>query len=82
MRYKLKNYELNDMQKDVLCEIGNIGRGNAASALAEILTDRVDMTVPYLRFVDVNEIAELLGGPEKEVVGILLNMTEERHSAC
>ena len=73
----MKSYELNEMQKDVLREIGNIGGGNAASALAEILTDRVDMTVPYLRFVDVNEIAEILGGAEKEVVGILLKMTGE-----
>lgn len=73
----MKSYELNEMQKDVLREISNIGGGNAATALAELLTQRVDMTVPYLRFVDVNEIADILGGPENEVVGILLKMTDD-----
>jgi chemotaxis protein CheC len=73
----LKNYNLDDMQKDVLREIGNIGGGNAATALASILTDRVDMSVPFLRFVGVNEIAEILGGPEMEAVGILVNMTDD-----
>ena len=73
----MKNYNLDDMQKDVLREIGNIGGGNAATALASILTDRVDMSVPFLRFVGVNEIAEILGGPEMEAVGILVNMTDD-----
>ena len=36
----LTNYEeLNDAQIDVLREIGNIGAGNAATALATILTN-------------------------------------------
>lgn len=71
------NYELNEIQKDVLREIGNIGGGNAATALSSLLTDRVNMTVPFLRMVGVNEIAELLGGPGKEVVGILVFMTDD-----
>jgi chemotaxis protein CheC len=73
----MKNYDLDEMQKDVLREIGNIGGGTAAAALASILIDRVDMSVPSLRFVEANEIAEILGGPEKEAVGILVNMTDD-----
>ena len=73
----MKNYELNDMQKDVMREVGNIGGGNAATALASILTDKVDMSLPFLRIVGVNEIAEVLGGPDMEAVGILVNMTDD-----
>lgn len=74
----MKTYDsLNDTQKDVLKEIGNIGGGNAATALSSILTGRVDMSVPKLRIVGVNEIAAVLGGPEKEVVGILVPMEHE-----
>lgn len=73
---RMENYEsLNDTQKDVLREIGNIGGGNAATALSSILTGRVDMSLPELRIVNVGEIASLLGGPEREVVGILVPMT-------
>ena len=68
---------LSDMQKDVLREIGNIGGGNAATALSSILTDRVDMSLPDLRIIGVNEMVELLGGPENEIVGILVSMADE-----
>lgn len=74
----MKTYDsLNDTQKDVLREIGNIGGGNAATALSSILTGRVDMSVPNLRIVGVNDIAEILGGPEKQVVGILVPMEND-----
>lgn len=74
----MKDYlNLNDTQKDVLREIGNIGGGNAATALSSILTGRVDMSLPELRIVDINEISTLLGGPEKQVVGILVPMDNE-----
>jgi chemotaxis protein CheC len=73
----LDNYEnLNEIQLSVLSEIGNIGGGNAATALSTILSDRVAMSVPDLKIIDVSTIAGILGGPENEVVGILLNMTE------
>ena len=72
----MKNYEsLNDMEKDVLREIGNIGGGNAATALSDILSDRVDMTVPKLSIINVSDVAEILGGPENEVVGVLVTMS-------
>lgn len=74
----MENFEnLSDSQKDVLREIGNIGGGNAATALSSILTGRVDMSVPELRIVDVGEISSLLGGPERQVVGILVQMTDD-----
>lgn len=74
----MENFEnLNDTQKDVLREIGNIGGGNAATALSSILTGRVDMSLPELRIVGVNEISMLLGGPEREVVGILVPMDND-----
>lgn len=66
--------ELNENQKDVLREIGNIGGGNAATALASILSGKVDMSVPQLNIVGVDSISELLGGPEMEIVGILVSM--------
>lgn len=70
---KIEN--LNSYQLDVLREIGNIGAGNAATALACLLADKVDMTVPVLEIVDMDEATSSLGGPENPVVGILLAMS-------
>lgn len=70
------DYEhLNEFQLSVLTEIGNIGAGNAATSLSDILTDRIMMSVPDLRIIDVSDMATILGGPENEIAGILLNMT-------
>ena len=42
----MENYEqLNDLQIDVLREIGNIGAGNAATALATMLDEKVGNAV-------------------------------------
>jgi len=74
----MENYDnINDTQKDVLREIGNIGGGNAATALSSILTGRVDMSLPELRIVSVSEISMMLGGPENQVVGILVPMAND-----
>jgi chemotaxis protein CheC len=66
--------ELNSIQIDVLKEIGNIGAGNAATALAKLLNKKIDMTVPKIRIMEFNEVNTILGEEEMLVVGILLTM--------
>ena len=42
---------LNDIQFDVLKEIGNIGAGNATTALAKMMNMKIDMNVPRVELV-------------------------------
>lgn len=65
---------LNPMQLDALKELGNIGAGNSATALSQILNKKVDMSVPRVKVYPINEIPELFGGEENIVVGVLLRM--------
>lgn len=74
----LTNYdELNDIQLDVLREIGNIGAGNAATALATILDERVEISLPIVRITDFNTAVNALGGAETMTVGVLVNFDGE-----
>lgn len=57
---------------DVLKELGNIGAGNATTALAEMLQTKVDMKVPQVRLLDFNEVGALMGGEEQIMAGIYL----------
>lgn len=57
---------------DVLKELGNIGAGNATTALAQMLSCKVDMKVPKVRLLNFNEVGEVMGGEEQIVVGIYL----------
>lgn len=74
----LKNYEeLNEVHIDVLREIGNIGAGNAATALASILDERVEMSLPVVRITDFDTAINALGGAEAMTVGVLVNFYGE-----
>ncbi|MCT4618637.1 MAG: chemotaxis protein CheC [Marinisporobacter sp.] len=66
--------EMNNMQLDVLKEVGNIGAGNAATALAKMLNRKIDMNVPKVEILEFKEVTELLGGAEKVVCGIYFNV--------
>ncbi len=53
------------MQLDVLKEMGNIGAGNAATALSNMIEKNVDIEVPKVRIVDLSELYKILESPEE-----------------
>lgn len=59
---------------DVLKEIGNIGAGNAMTALSQMLQCKVDMKVPQVRLLDFAEVGALMGGEEQIMVGVYLGV--------
>ncbi len=59
---------------DVLKEIGNIGAGNAMTALAQMLQSKVDMRVPQVKLLDFSEVGEIMGGEEQIMAGVLLGV--------
>ena len=65
--------DLNNMEGvyfDVLREIGNIGAGNATTALAQMLNEKVDMHVPHVALLDFQEVGSAMGGEEQLMAGI------------
>jgi len=60
---------------DVFKEIGNIGAGHAASALAGLLNRRISMSVPEASVVPFSEIVNVLDGPETLVTGVLIDVS-------
>lgn len=57
---------------DVLKEIGNIGSGNAVTALAHMLNCKVDMSVPQVRLLDFKDVGSILGDEEQIMAGVYL----------
>jgi len=72
---KIKLNNLDGGHMDMLSEIGNIGAGNANTALSQLLNKRIDMDVPVVKITDFDEIAHVLGGPENLIVGILIHVS-------
>ncbi len=65
---------LDTTRLDVLRELGNIGAGNATTALSKMINKRVDMGVPKAELIKIEKITQILGGEENLVVGILLGI--------
>ncbi len=62
---------------DVLKEVGNIGAGNAATALSRLLDKPVDMAVPKVSLLPFEEVAERVGGSEQIVLAVFLRVEGE-----
>jgi chemotaxis protein CheC len=67
-------HHLSALQLDALKEISNIGMGHAATALSQLLGERIMLQVPRLRIAELAEIPGCLGGPEKIVAGVTLQI--------
>ncbi len=65
---------IDNMQYDVLREIGNIGAGNATTALSQMINSKISMNVPKVELLEFKELSEFVGGAEKIVVGILFTL--------
>lgn len=66
--------EVSTTYYDVLKEIGNIGAGNATTALASLLQSKVDMKVPQVMMLDFRDVGAILGGEEQEMVAAYLGV--------
>lgn len=67
--------QLSNLQIDALKEIGNIGAGNAATALAQMVNSKIDMNVPQIAILPFNDVPELIGGADVHSAGIYLNVS-------
>ncbi len=65
---------IDNMQYDVLREIGNIGAGNATTALSQMINSKVSMNVPKVELLEFKELSDIVGGAERIVVGILFTL--------
>lgn len=59
---------------DILKELGNIGAGNATTALAQMLQCKVDMSVPKVGLLEFKEVGTAMGGEEQIMAGIYLGV--------
>ncbi len=68
---------LNELEKDALKEVGNIGAGNAATAFAQLLDRKINMTVPSIKILPLTSVQDMISNEEQQVAGILLKIMGE-----
>lgn len=66
--------DMNAVALDVFREIGSIGVGNAATALAQVLGVKVSMKLPKVTIEGYDEAIANIGHPEDMVAAVLVEM--------
>lgn len=61
------------IQLDALAEVGNIGAGNAATALSQMISKKVNMSVPAVNIVRFNEIFDRQDS-EARVISVIVRV--------
>ncbi|WP_331722109.1 chemotaxis protein CheC [Alkalithermobacter thermoalcaliphilus] len=71
MKFSVEN--IKGLYLDIIKEIGNIGAGNAATSLSELINRKIEMEVPSVEILDTEQIVKILGGEDLVVCGVYLN---------
>ena len=69
--------EVNELYVDVLREIGNIGSGNATTAIASMLDLRLNMNVPKVELLSFQEFGSAISAEDETIVGIYLGLEQD-----
>ncbi len=67
--------EIGTFELDMLKEIANVGAGNAANSLSELTGQKIDINVPECKMIGYSEIAEVVGGAENVILGMLVKLS-------
>jgi chemotaxis protein CheC len=69
--------QLKALERDAFQEIANIGAGNAATAVSQLIGQPLQINVPRVSMIRVEQLPEPLGGPEAVVAGIYFRLFGE-----
>ena len=65
---------LSDEQLDFLTEMMNIGAGNAAAALSQMLPSQVNIRIPAVHVVPITQAPSILGDPSLPITCVRMGM--------
>lgn len=70
----MKVGSLTEMQLDALREVGGIGAGHAATALSQLVDRPIELEVPTIEIVNIEDVPSVFGGPERLVLAVYARM--------
>ncbi|TCT26749.1 chemotaxis protein CheC [Melghiribacillus thermohalophilus] len=68
---------LSQVHLDILKEVGNIGAGNAATALSQLLNRTINLEIPTVQVATYDEMVELAGGSDHVVAAVYIRIEGE-----
>jgi len=75
-----KDFEENEIELEMLREIGSIGAGHAATALSDLLGQKISITFPEIYVVQPEDVPEALG--LHEMPSVVIYKTLQKNHGC
>ena len=72
--------KITETQKDMLREVGNIGTGNAVTALSKMINKRIDVDFTDVNIIKNNNLTSQFGGEKEFVCGIFSHIEKPSQS--
>jgi chemotaxis protein CheC len=66
----IQTLRLNELQKDALKEVGNIGAGHAATALSQLLNAKINLSEPRIDVIKFRDLASRVGHEDRIVAAL------------
>jgi chemotaxis protein CheC len=70
----LASQTFSDEQLDAMKEVGNIGAGHAATALSQLIGEKIMITIPKVLCFPLEKTVDLVGGPQVLIAGVLMHV--------
>lgn len=65
---------LTEQHLDIIKEVSNVGAGNGATALAQLLKRKISMSVPRVHVSNISDVTKVLDEEEEQVVALYLRV--------
>ncbi|TXT67576.1 MAG: CheY-P phosphatase CheC [Promethearchaeota archaeon] len=75
-----KKIKLTPEQRDLLQEVGNIGSGNAVTALSHLVKKKIDIDLTNVGIISFDNLATQFGGPDQQICGIFSQIKDTPQS--
>jgi len=66
--------KLNEVHLDALKEVGNIGVANAATSLSILLNQTIDIKIPSVEVIHIEDICDFVGGEEQILYAVFFQV--------
>lgn len=73
--------KLTEEQLDTLKELGNIGSGNAITAISMLLKKQIEMSLTFVKIIPFWDISKIIEKPNSEVFAITSNINGKENMA-
>ncbi|MCM8814009.1 MAG: chemotaxis protein CheC [Candidatus Omnitrophica bacterium] len=71
---KKESVVFDDYCIDLLKEVGHICTGNATVALSQVIKEKIDLRIPDLKLVDIDQIAKTISSSQEVLVGVSIHL--------